>query len=165
MQRKFTKINRKIFSNRRARTQYTSPGSAFDLCANVCLAIFRHKCWYYYRILTCKFFIFSKNRKVVTNREWCGTMQYYVNCRQTWAIENFFSHTLLNYVPKIVSFTYGSYCIRNMLAIMDLNNHLHRVSELTKSGLPYVDSHFSRKTKQWVAYEKKIKKEYDYIPG
>ncbi|XP_078332173.1 uncharacterized protein LOC111104867 [Crassostrea virginica] len=107
---------------------------------------------------------FQELRKVVTNREWCGTMQYYVNCRQTWAIENFFSHTLLNYVPKRVSFTYDSYCIRNMLAIMDHNNHLHRLPELTKSGLPYVDSHFSRKTKKWVAYEKKTKKEYDYIP-
>ena len=52
-----------------------------------------------------------------------------------------------------------------MLAIMDHNNHLHRVPELTKSGLPFVDSNFSRKTKQRVAYEKKTKKESDYIPG
>ena len=156
--------SKNIFKQEGAHPVHKSWIRLWFMCKCV-LAIFSHKCWYYYRILTCKFFIFSKNRKVVTNREWCGTMQYYVNCRQSWAIENFFSHTLLNYVPKRVSFTYDSYCIRKMLAIMDHTNHLHRLPELTKSVLPYVDSHFSRKTKQWVAYEKKTKKEYDCIPG
>uniref|UniRef100_A0A8W8MNM0 Uncharacterized protein n=1 Tax=Magallana gigas TaxID=29159 RepID=A0A8W8MNM0_MAGGI len=47
-----------------------------------------------------------------------------------------------------------------MLAVMDHNNHLHRLPQVTESGLPYVYSHVSRKTKQWVAYEK-----YSYIPG
>nr|XP_034317028.1 uncharacterized protein LOC105338236 [Crassostrea gigas] len=104
-------------------------------------------------------------RKAITNRDWCGSMAFYVNCRQTWAIENFFSHTLLHYVPKRVSYSYDSYTIRNMLAVMDHNNHLHRLPQVTESGLPYVYSHFSRKTKQWVAYEKKSIKEYSYIPG
>lgn len=27
---------------------------------------------------------FKHLRKVVTNREWCGTMQFYTHCRQTW---------------------------------------------------------------------------------
>ncbi|XP_061187746.1 uncharacterized protein LOC133195811 [Saccostrea echinata] len=107
---------------------------------------------------------FQELRKIVTNREWCGSMSFYVNCRQTWAIENFFSHTLLHYVPKRVSYSYDSYSIRNMLAVMDHNNHLHRLPAVTESGLPHVYSHFSRKTKQWVAYEKKTIKEYTYIP-
>ncbi|XP_052699369.1 uncharacterized protein LOC128176877 [Crassostrea angulata] len=108
---------------------------------------------------------FQELRKAITNRDWCGSMAFYVNCRQTWAIENFFSHTLLHYVPKRVSYSYDSYTIRNMLAVMDHNNHLHRLPQVTESGLPYVYSHFSRKTKQWVAYEKKSIKEYSYIPG
>lgn len=52
-----------------------------------------------------------------------------------------------------------------MLAVMDNNNHLHRLPQVTESGLPYVYSHFLWKTKQWVAYEKKSNKEYSYIPG
>lgn len=71
------------------------------------------------------FMFFSKtlflvffSRKIVTNREWCGSLKYYTNCRQTWAIENFFSHTLLHYCPKQNSFSYDSYHIRNMLAIL-----------------------------------------------
>uniref|UniRef100_K1PJU1 Uncharacterized protein n=1 Tax=Magallana gigas TaxID=29159 RepID=K1PJU1_MAGGI len=80
-------------------------------------------------------------------------------------VTNFFSQTLLYYVPKRVSYSYDSYTIRNMLAVMDPNNHPHRLPQVTESGLPYVYSQFSRKTKQWVAYEKKSIKEYSYIPG
>lgn len=69
---------------------------------------------------------FKQLRKVVTNREWCGTMQFYTHCRQTWAIEICFSHTLLHYCPKANSYSYDSYRIRNILAVMDHNNHLGR---------------------------------------
>lgn len=70
--------------------------------------------------------IWPGGRKVVTNREWCGTMQFYTHCRQTWAIEVCFSHTLLHYCPKANSYSYDSYRIRNILAVMDHNNHLGR---------------------------------------
>lgn len=102
--------------------------------------------------------------KIVTNREWCESLKYYTNCRQTWAIENFFSHTLLHYCPKQNSFTYDSYHIRNMLAILDHNNHVGRAVLVREDGEPYAQAQVSRRTKQWVAYEKKCPKEYKYIP-
>lgn len=118
------------------------------------------------------FMFFSKtlflgffSRNIVTNREWCGSLKYYTNCRQTWAIDNFFSHTLLHYCPKQNSFSYDSYHIRNMLAILDHNNHVGRTVRVREDGEPYAQAQVSRRTKQWVAYEKKCPKEYKYIPG
>nr|XP_034314958.1 uncharacterized protein LOC109618740 isoform X1 [Crassostrea gigas] len=107
---------------------------------------------------------YKEFRKIVTNREWCGSLKYYTNCRQTWAIENFFSHTLLHYCPKQNSFSYDSYHIRNMLAILDHNNHVGRTVRVREDGEPYAQAQVSRRTKQWVAYEKKCPKEYKYIP-
>lgn len=34
-----------------------------------------------------------------------------------------------------------------------------------EDGEPYAQAQVSRRTKQWVAYEKKCPKEYKYIPG
>lgn len=111
------------------------------------------------------FMFFSKTlflvfffRKIVTNREWCGSLKYYTNCRQTWAIENFFSHTLVHYCPKQNSFSYDSYHIRNMLAILDHNNHVGRAVRVKEDGEPYAQAQVSRRTKQWVAYEKNVLK-------
>lgn len=75
-------------------------------------------CTGFYVFLYDSFSCFLFFRKIVTNREWCGSLKYYTNCRQTWAIENFYSHTLLHYCPKQNSFSYDSYHIRNMLAIL-----------------------------------------------
>lgn len=43
---------------------------------------------------------FKQLRKVVTNREWCGTMQFYTHCRQTWAIEKYSATPCYITVPK-----------------------------------------------------------------
>lgn len=107
---------------------------------------------------------YKQLRKVVTNREWCGTMQFYTHCRQTWAIENFFSHTLLHYCPKANSYSYDSYRIRNILAVMDHNNHLGRLPQVGDDGDLYAQAQVSRRTKQWVAYERKTPKDFKYIP-
>lgn len=107
---------------------------------------------------------YKQLRKVVTNREWCGTMQFYTHCRQTWAIENFFSHTLLHYCPKANSYSYDSYRIRNILAVMDHNNHLGRLPQVGDDGELYAQAQVSRRTKQWVAYERKTPKDFKYIP-
>ena len=104
-------------------------------------------------------------RKIVTNREWLGTMKYYTNCRQTWAVENFFSHTLLHYCPKQNSYSYDAYNIRNMLAVIDHNHHKEREVAVGQDGAPYSQAQVSRRTKQWVAYERKRPKDFSYIPG
>lgn len=104
-------------------------------------------------------------RKIVTNKEWCGSMEYYVNCQQTWAIENFFSHTLLHYCPKRNSYSYDSYCIRNMLAVLDHNHHKDREAATTMDGIVSAQCQVSRRTKQWVAYERKKQKNFPYIAG
>ncbi|XP_062578022.1 uncharacterized protein LOC134239904 [Saccostrea cucullata] len=106
---------------------------------------------------------YKELRKVVLNRDWCGSMKYYTHCRQTWAVENFFSHTLLHYCPKQNSFSYDAYHIRNMLAVLDHNNHVGRAVRVTEDGQPYAQAQVSRRTKQWVAYEK-CPKEFKYIP-
>ncbi|XP_078311905.1 uncharacterized protein LOC111114234 [Crassostrea virginica] len=107
---------------------------------------------------------FKELRKIVTNREWLGTMKYYTNCRQTWAVENFFSHTLLHYCPKQNSYSYDAYNIRNMLAVIDHNHHKEREVAVGQDGAPYSQAQVSRRTKQWVAYERKRPKDFSYIP-
>lgn len=104
-------------------------------------------------------------RKIVTNKEWCGSMEYNVNCQQTWAIEIFFSHTLLHYCPKRNSYSYDSYCIRNMLAVLDHNHHKDREAATTMDGIVSAQCQVSRRTKQWVAYERKKQKNFPYIAG
>lgn len=52
-----------------------------------------------------------------------------------------------------------------MLAILDHNNHVGRTVRVREDGEPYAQAQVSRRTKQWVAYEKKCPKEYKYIPG
>lgn len=107
---------------------------------------------------------FKQLRKMVTNREWCGTIHFYTNCKQTWAIEKFFSHTLLHYCPKANSYSYDSYRIRNILAVMDHSNHLGRMPQVGDDDDSYAQAQVSRRTKQWVAYERKTPKDFKYIP-
>lgn len=92
-------------------------------------------------------------------------MQFYTHCKQTWAIEIIFSHTLLHYCPKANSYSYDSYRIRNILAVMDHNNHLGRMPQVGDDGDSYAQAQVSRRTKQWVAYERKTPKDFKYIPG
>ena len=124
-----------------------------------------HTCWRTWRLCFNFLYIFFFYRKLVTNREWCGSLKYYTNCRQTWAIENFFSHTLLHYCPKQNSFSYDSYHIRNMLAVLDHNKHIGRAVRVGEDGEPYIQAQVSRRSKQWVAYQKKCPKDFKYIPG
>lgn len=42
-----------------------------------------------------------------------------------------------------------------MLAILDHNNHVGRAVRVREDGEPYAQAQVSRRTKQWVAYEKK----------
>lgn len=92
-------------------------------------------------------------------------MQFYTHCKQTWAIEKIFSHTFLHYCPKANSYSYDSYRIRNILAVMDHNNHLGRMPQVGDDGDSYAQAQVSRRTKQWVAYERKTPKDFKYIPG
>lgn len=118
----------------------------------------KSQCAQVFMFLSKTLFLVFFPRKIVTNREWCGSIKYYTNCRQTWAIENFFSHTLLHYCPKQNSFSYDSYHIRNILAILDHNNHVGRAVHVREDGEPYAQAQVSRRTKQWVAYEKNVLK-------
>lgn len=104
-------------------------------------------------------------KKIVTNKEWCGSMEYYVNCQQTWAIEKIFSHTLIHYCPKRNSYRYDSYCIRNMLAVLDHNYHKDREAVTKMDGILSAQCQVSRRIKQWVAYERKKQKSVPYIAG
>ncbi|ESP00031.1 hypothetical protein LOTGIDRAFT_158258 [Lottia gigantea] len=103
-------------------------------------------------------------RSIITDKYFLGNLKYYTRCRQTWCIENFYSHSLLKYCPKRIGFSFDGYVMRNQLAIIDYNHHTGRPA-LTNSqdevcGMPQ----FSRKTKHWVAYERLVCKSYDYIP-
>lgn len=101
---------------------------------------------------------------MVTNREWCGTIHFYTNCKQTWAIEKIFSHTLLHYCPiKANSYSYDSYRIRNILAVMDHSNHLGRMPQVGDDDDSYAQAQVSRRTKQWVAYERKTPKDFNFL--
>ncbi|XP_062583552.1 uncharacterized protein LOC134245264 [Saccostrea cucullata] len=107
---------------------------------------------------------YKELQKMVTNRQWCGSLSYYVSCQQTWAIENFFSHTLLHYCPKQKSYSYDSCNIKNMLAVMDHNYHRHRDAATSQDGRTFTQAQISRRTKQWVSYERRNPKQYAYIP-
>ncbi|XP_062620690.1 uncharacterized protein LOC134282303 [Saccostrea cucullata] len=103
-------------------------------------------------------------RKIVVNKEFTGNFQYYTTCKQTWAIENLYFHTLLHYCQKQVSFGFDSCVMRNQLAVIDYNHHLDREIQQARDGtsVPFVQ--FSRKTKQLVAYDRRVAKSYTYIP-
>nr|XP_022333225.1 uncharacterized protein LOC111130442 [Crassostrea virginica] len=51
-----------------------------------------------------------------------------------------------------------------MLAVMDHNYHKERDVATTLDGNPYVQGQVSRRTKMWVAYERRKVKEFSYIP-
>ncbi|XP_062580106.1 uncharacterized protein LOC134242103 isoform X2 [Saccostrea cucullata] len=107
---------------------------------------------------------FREFRKIIISKEFLGNLQYYTNCKQTWAIENFYSHALLHYCPKQISFAYDSYIIRNQLAVLDHNHHVERQLQCAEDGTAVPVIQFSRKTKQWVAYDRKVPKSYSSIP-
>lgn len=102
-------------------------------------------------------------KSFVTNRTWLGSLKYYATNRQTWRVENFNSHLLLRYCPKRLKFSYDSYVCRNQLAVMDHNEHHCRVSAHRQDGQPYVQGQVSRRTKQWVAFQRLTPKDFQYI--
>ncbi len=55
--------------------------------------------------------------------------------------------------------------MRNQLAALDFNHHMQRPGKETHDGQPYLSSQFSRKTKEWVVYQKRQEKDYAYITG
>ena len=118
--------------------------------------------WFFHNLRSLSY---NTCRKIATNREWCGSLKFYTTAQQTWAVENFFSHTLLHYCPKQNANSYDSYSIRNMLAVMDHNYHKERDVATTPDGNPYVQGQVSRRTKMWVAYERWKVKEFSNIPG
>lgn len=74
-------------------------------------------------------------RKIVINKEWCGFMEYYVNCQQIWVIENFFSYILFYYCLKCNLYSYDLYCIRNMLVVLDYNYYKDREVAIIMDGI------------------------------
>ena len=104
-------------------------------------------------------------RSFATSPSWLGSLRFYVRARNTWRIENFFSHSLLRYCPKRLSFSFDGYTMRNQLAVIDHNEHLGREPAVTNDGFLRLTSKFSRRTREWVAYKVLRDKKYSYIPG
>jgi len=104
-------------------------------------------------------------RSFATSQSWLGSLRFYTKARNTWRIENFFSHSLLRYCPKRIGFSFDGYTMRNQLAVLDHNEHVGREAATTKDGGQMITSKFSRRTKEWVAYRRLIGKSYSYIPG
>ena len=78
-------------------------------------------------------------------------------------MENFFSHTLLHYVPNRRKFSYSGYCMCNMLAILDHNHNINRDVRRTALRVPIIKCQKSKRTKQWVAYKEIAAKHFSYI--
>nr|XP_022306531.1 uncharacterized protein LOC111112933 [Crassostrea virginica] len=51
-----------------------------------------------------------------------------------------------------------------MLAVLDHNKHIGRAVRVGEDGEPYIQAQVSRRSKQWVAYQKKCPKDFKYIP-
>uniref|UniRef100_A0A8W8MHF0 Uncharacterized protein n=1 Tax=Magallana gigas TaxID=29159 RepID=A0A8W8MHF0_MAGGI len=86
-------------------------------------------------------------------KRWMGIL-YHINNKHVWAGGR-----------MLKSYGYDAYHIRNMLAVMDHNNHLGRMPLVGQDGEVYAKGQVSRRTKQWVAYEEKAPKDFKYIPG
>jgi hypothetical protein len=110
-------------------------------------------------------FVYVCCRSVVHDPTLTASFGFYTDNRQTWAVENFYSHSLLSYCPKRVSYSYDGYVIRNQLAVLDHNHHTERPTYTTQEVSTSVISQFSRKTKKWVAYARLSSKDYAYMPG
>lgn len=52
-----------------------------------------------------------------------------------------------------------------MLAVLDHNYHKDREAVATMDGIVSAQRQVSRRTKQWVAYERKKQKSFPYIAG
>ncbi|XP_033760729.1 uncharacterized protein LOC117342641 [Pecten maximus] len=104
-------------------------------------------------------------KSFVTNRIWLGSLKYYATNRHTGRVENFNSHTLLRYCPKRLKFSYDSYMCRNQLAVLDHNEHQSRAPANRQDGQPSIQGQVSRRTKQWVAFQRLTPKEFLYIEG
>ena len=98
---------------------------------------------------------------MITSPYFLASLQYYQRARHTSAVENFFSHTLLHYVPKRLKFFYSGYCVHNMLATLDHNRDVRR----TALGVPIIKCQRSKRTKQWVAYKEIAAEDFSYITG
>ena len=95
--------------------QHTCIGSSYKwhvFCKLVCMPL----------ITVYVIIVFYK--KVVLDRSWTGSFPFYTRCKQIWAIEYFYSHTLLNYCPKEVGYSFDSYVLRNQLIVLDHDHHV-----------------------------------------
>lgn len=90
-------------------------------------------------------------------------MQFYTHCRQTWLWKFFLATLCYITAPKANSGSYDSYRIRNILAVIDHNNHLGRLPPIRDDGDSYAQAQVSRRTKQLVAFERKTPKGFKYI--
>uniref|UniRef100_A0A8W8MLF8 Uncharacterized protein n=1 Tax=Magallana gigas TaxID=29159 RepID=A0A8W8MLF8_MAGGI len=99
-----------------------------------------------------------KNLRMLVTKDWCGSMKFYTNCRQTWAVDNFFSNTLLHYCPKQKSFMYDAYHVRNMLAVMDHNNHLERMPLVGQDGECMLKARYPGVPNSWLHMRRKHQK-------
>jgi len=105
---------------------------------------------------------YASLRKVILNQDTMSELKYFVKCRESWPLENFYSHTYLRYTSKRLRFSIDNYKIRAKLAVLDHNYHTER--PVAGKNYPLLNSFISRRTKNWVAYQRLSAKTYGYVP-
>ncbi|XP_067017883.1 uncharacterized protein [Acropora muricata] len=97
-------------------------------------------------------------RKIILDREWLKSLEFYVQFRHTSNLENFNS-MLLKYAPKRIAFVYEVFTGRILLAALDHNFHMFR-----KNLEGQFKKKYSKRSGNWRVEPVKEPKQYPHLP-
>ncbi|XP_071482700.1 uncharacterized protein [Diadema antillarum] len=102
--------------------------------------------------------------RIVLDKKFINTLVKFVNFRHTGELESLHNHILM-YCAKRYSFGYAAYRARNLLAMIDYQEHKDRPMALDKEGAPKVRAKWSKHAGDWVLFKVRAPKNYNYLPG
>ena len=100
---------------------------------------------------------------VVKEKRFLRQFEYFRLFEHTGALESFHNHILM-YAPKRHSYTKVGYITRNLLAIIDHNEHMGQPVLKTSKGEDRYGYIFNHRSKCWAPRKMRQPKEYKYIP-
>ncbi|XP_063956776.1 uncharacterized protein LOC129269419 isoform X1 [Lytechinus pictus] len=102
--------------------------------------------------------------RLVMDKKFLNTLVKFVNFRHTGELEVLHNHILM-YCSKRYSFGYAAYRARNLLAMIDYQEHKDRPLAVKENGDPKLRAKWSKHAGDWVTTKVRTAKKYTYMPG
>ncbi|XP_007896577.1 uncharacterized protein LOC103181728 [Callorhinchus milii] len=103
-------------------------------------------------------------RQIILDRNFLRNISRFKYFRHNNHMESFHNY-LQMYASGRHSYDYLSYKLRNYIAAIDYNHHLHRPQAKNMDGTPMFRARYSKRTKSWHTEAVKEDKKYDYVPN